>query len=102
MQPQVPDPSAAGAKSESVGAADGLEEAEALLAEKSQAAQSPMVLQMLAGLQAAAVYTDTPNHETNRKLWDAYAKSWSSDEEWVRRMAGHLPGDARALSTVGD
>lgn len=85
-----------------VGAADGLEEAEALLAERSQSSQSPMVLQMLEGLQAAAVYTDTPNHETNRKLWDAYAKSWSSEQEWVRRMAGHLPGDLRELHTVGD
>mmetsp|Transcript_153670 Transcript_153670/g.294443 ORF Transcript_153670/g.294443 Transcript_153670/m.294443 type:complete len:367 (-) Transcript_153670:64-1164(-) len=84
------------------GAADGLEEAEAHLAESSKADQSPMVLQLLASLQSVAVYTDTPNHETNRKLWDAYAKGWGSDEEWVKRMAGHLPGDSTELHTVGD
>lgn len=84
------------------GSADGLEEIEARLAEESQAAQNPAVLQLLAGLQAAAVYTDTPNHETNRKLWDAYAKDWAPDRQWLKKMAGHLPGESRELSCVGD
>jgi len=80
-----------------------LEEAEALLAERSQSAQNPAVLQLLAGLQAAAVYTDTPNHETNRKLWDAYAKDWAPDKQWVQRMAGHLPGGGPpTVSCVGE
>jgi len=80
---------------------DGLVEVEALLAGRSQAQQNPAVLQLLAGLQAAAVYTDTPNHETNRKLWDAYAKGWASEEGWVKRMASHLPGGPQELSCVG-
>lgn len=83
-------------------AADGLEDAEAILAERSQAAQNPAVLQLLQTLQTAAVYTDTPNHETNRKLWDAYAKDWSPEQDWVQRMAGHLPGEPREISCIGD
>merc|ERR1712113_887687 len=58
---------------------------------------------MMQSLQAAVVYTDTPNHETNMKLWDAYAKSWSSDGEWVKRMAGHLPGgQPETLQCIGE
>eukprot|EP00929_Paragymnodinium_shiwhaense_P039775 TRINITY_DN20850_c1_g1_i1.p1 TRINITY_DN20850_c1_g1~~TRINITY_DN20850_c1_g1_i1.p1 ORF type:complete len:377 (+),score=91.72 TRINITY_DN20850_c1_g1_i1:60-1133(+) len=84
-------------------AARSLQEAEARLAEQTQAAQSPMVMQLLAGLQAAAVYTDTPNHETNRKLWDAYAKDWAPEKDWVKRMASHLPGGGPAeLQCVGE
>eukprot|EP00933_Yihiella_yeosuensis_P050999 TRINITY_DN48823_c0_g1_i1.p1 TRINITY_DN48823_c0_g1~~TRINITY_DN48823_c0_g1_i1.p1 ORF type:complete len:343 (+),score=52.49 TRINITY_DN48823_c0_g1_i1:29-1030(+) len=83
-------------------AGDGMEEAEALLEANSKEKQNPAVLQLLAGLQACAVYTDTPNHETNRKLWDAYAQNWKSDEDWVKRMSSHLPGPTRELSTVGD
>jgi len=83
------------------GSADGLEEAEALLAQKSQAEQSPGVAQLLESLQAASVYTDTPNHETNRKLWDAYAKNWSTDQAWVQKMASHLP-EGRELGHIGD
>eukprot|EP00931_Biecheleriopsis_adriatica_P006016 TRINITY_DN107484_c0_g1_i1.p1 TRINITY_DN107484_c0_g1~~TRINITY_DN107484_c0_g1_i1.p1 ORF type:complete len:339 (+),score=69.58 TRINITY_DN107484_c0_g1_i1:41-1057(+) len=83
-------------------AGQGLEEAEAMLAARSKESQSPMVLELLKGLQACAVYTDTPNHETNRKLWDAYAQGWGSDKEWVQRMSSHLPGESRQLQFVGD
>jgi len=83
-------------------ARDGLEEAEKRLTEESHAAQNPAVLQLLASLQAAAVYTDTPNHETNRKLWDAYAKNWSPEEAWVKRMAGHLQAPPAVVRCVGD
>ena len=54
---------------------------------KSAEKQSPMVLELLKNLQQCAVYTDTPNFETNRKLWNAYAQSWATDAEWVQRMS---------------
>eukprot|EP00927_Polykrikos_kofoidii_P046582 TRINITY_DN40771_c0_g1_i1.p1 TRINITY_DN40771_c0_g1~~TRINITY_DN40771_c0_g1_i1.p1 ORF type:complete len:392 (-),score=70.17 TRINITY_DN40771_c0_g1_i1:31-1131(-) len=83
--------------------ASGLEEVEAQLVKKSRAAQSPAVLELLKGLQAAAVYTDAPNHETNRKLWDAYARGWAPNQAWVTKMAGHLPGGGpEAVSCVGE
>jgi len=87
---------------ESPVAAAGLEAAEAHLAEVTQAAQNPAVLQLLSTLQAAAVYTDSSNHETNQKLWDAYARDWGPDRDWVKRMAGHLPGGTCPLTCIGD
>jgi len=80
----------------------GLEDAEAALVAQSVEKQSPMVLELLKGLQQCAVYTDTPNHETNRKLWDAYAGAWSSDVEWVQRMSGHVSRRPDDLKFVGD
>eukprot|EP00930_Biecheleria_cincta_P003199 TRINITY_DN104132_c0_g1_i1.p1 TRINITY_DN104132_c0_g1~~TRINITY_DN104132_c0_g1_i1.p1 ORF type:complete len:344 (-),score=72.98 TRINITY_DN104132_c0_g1_i1:563-1594(-) len=88
---------------ENVVVGQGIEEAEAMLEARSKEGQSPMVLELLKSLQSCAVYTDTPNHETNRKLWDAYAQGWGSDKDWVQRMAGHLPGpQERQLEFVGD
>eukprot|EP00438_Fugacium_kawagutii_P034330 Skav216685 [mRNA] locus=scaffold91:137301:139638:+ [translate_table: standard] len=80
----------------------GLEEAEAMLAAKSVEKQSPMVLELLKNLQQCAVYTDTPNSETNRKLWNAYAQSWATDADFVERMAQHVAREAKELSFVGD
>ena len=80
----------------------GLEEVEAILVAESAKKQNPMVLELLKGLQKCAVYTDTPNHETNRKLWDAYAQSWSSDVGWLQRMSGHVARQADDLQFVGD
>ncbi|CAE7195482.1 unnamed protein product [Symbiodinium sp. CCMP2592] len=80
----------------------GLEQVEAMLVAESEERQNPMVLELLKDLQKCAVYTDTPNHETNRKLWDAYAQSWSSDVAWVQRMSSHVSREAGALKFVGD
>jgi len=79
-----------------------LVEVESMLAAQSQAKQPPGVQQLLESLQEAAVYTDAPNHKTNRKLWDAYARSWSAKTDWVQRMASHLPGDAHEVHCLGD
>eukprot|EP00971_Amphidinium_carterae_P321113 6382957-Amphidinium_carterae.1 len=80
----------------------GLEEAEAMLASQSQQNQSPGVRELVAGLTAACVYTDSPNHETNRKLWNAYASNWAADKDWVQKMQGHLPEDVVPLECIGD
>ena len=53
------------------------------------------VLQMLRSLNSAFVYPEAENWETNRKLWDQYAKDWGVDVPWVQKMAsavgqGHL------------
>ncbi|OLP87612.1 putative alpha-1,2-galactosyltransferase [Symbiodinium microadriaticum] len=84
------------------GEGQGLEQVEAMLVAESEERQNPMVLELLKDLQKCAVYTDTPNHETNRKLWDAYAQSWSSDVAWVQRMSSHVSREAGALKFVGD
>eukprot|EP00435_Cladocopium_sp_Y103_P007999 s3036_g2.t1 len=81
---------------------EGLEMAEAMLAQKSTEKQSPMVLELLKNLQQCAVYTDTPNSETNRKLWNAYAQSWATDADFVERMSRHVQREAKELSFVGD
>ncbi|CAE7667003.1 unnamed protein product [Symbiodinium pilosum] len=83
-------------------AESGLLDAEAVLVAQSAEKQNPMVLELLKGLQKCAVYTDTPNHETNRKLWDAYAQSWSSNVDWVQRMSGHVSRQAEELQFLGD
>jgi len=80
----------------------GLEEAEAILAAKSAEKQSPMVLELLKNLQQCAVYTDTPNSETNRKLWNAYAQSWSSDADFIQRMSQDVARTAKELNFVGE
>lgn len=82
--------------------ARGLEDAEEFLARRSVEKQSPMVLELLKNLQECAVYTDAPNSETNRKLWNAYAQSWARDADWVKRMSGHVAKPSDELSFVGD
>ncbi|CAK9014541.1 unnamed protein product [Durusdinium trenchii] len=61
-----------------------------------------MVLELLKNLQQCAVYTDTPNFETNRKLWNAYAQSWATDAEWVQRMSKDVSKPSAELAFVGD
>ena len=69
---------------------------------KSAEKQSPMVLELLKNLQECAVYTDSPNCETNRKLWNAYAQNWATDADWVKRMSNDVSKPANELSFVGD
>ena len=82
--------------------AGGLEDAEEFLARSSAEKQSPMVLELLKNLQKCLVYTDVRNSETNRKLWNAYAKNWERDADWVKRMSGHVAKASDELSFVGD
>ena len=82
------------------GSPGSLEEVEAMLVAQSEERQNPMALEVLKSLQQCAVYTDAPNHETNRKLWDAYANSWNSDKDWVKRMSKHVSRDD--LQCLGD
>ena len=73
----------------------------------SKASVTPTVQMLLSKLQETVVYVPgSGNVETNRKLWDRYAKEWSPQTEWVKRMAGHLPSESgespEKLKHVGD
>jgi hypothetical protein len=44
------------------------------------AAAAPLnAREFFAALSSSVVYADASNTETNRKLWNEYAKSWSPD-----------------------
>jgi len=74
---------------------------ENLAAQEAAKPQNQLVLQTIRELSTAFVYPQPTNVETNRKLWDEYAKSWKAeDEEWVQTMAGHVGRDD--LVHVGD
>lgn len=46
-----------------------------------------MVLKVVQSLGSALVYPDSDNIDTNRKLWDCYAREWGPDEKWVQKIA---------------
>jgi SAM-dependent methyltransferase len=78
----------------------------------------------LAHLQGALTYTESTNIETNRKLWNTYAKSYKEKRDasasgssaqceggggadgrpsdWVLEMASHVSRDASQLHFLGD
>lgn len=62
--------------------------------------QNQLVLRTIRELSAAFVYPEPTNVETNRKLWDEYARSWDHREEWLLKMAKQVGG--RDLVHVGD
>ena len=66
---------------------------EAVLHEKSKQSNQ-MVLNLIQQLGSAMVYPDCSNPETNRKLWDLYAKEWSPSIDWVQQMSSHLPAES--------
>ena len=65
---------------------------EAVLHEKSKQSNQ-MVMNLIQQLGSAMVYPDCSNPETNRKLWDLYAKEWSPSIDWVQQMSSHLPAE---------
>ena len=74
-----------------------------LLERESTKPQNQLVLQTVRELSAAFVYPERTNVETNRKLWDEYAKSWDDGKcEWVQTMAGHVGREGEMLEHVGD
>ncbi|CAK0869135.1 unnamed protein product [Prorocentrum cordatum] len=83
------------------GGVDGREAFQQALGERERSKpQNELILQTVRELSAALVYPEPSNVETNRKLWDEYAKAWDTSEEWVRRMAADVGG--RELGCVGD
>jgi SAM-dependent methyltransferase len=74
---------------------------ETLRSREAKNPQNQLVLQTIRSLSAAFVYPEPTNVETNRKLWDEYAKSWDNDGDWVQTMAGHV-GMQKKLEHVGD
>eukprot|EP00949_MAST-11_sp_MAST-11-sp1_P001209 g1209.t1 len=59
-------------------------------------------MQMLRHLNTAFVYPDAENWETNRKLWDEYAKEWSQSSSWVRKMASDVGTGVEDLACIGE
>ena len=42
-------------------------------------------------LSSAVTYTESSNFDTNKKLWDNYAKDWTPEAEFVQKMVKNLP-----------
>jgi SAM-dependent methyltransferase len=61
-----------------------------------------MVMQVLRSLGGAVVYPDCTNFETNKKLWNVYAREWKPDAGWVKDMVKPLGMDESSLAYVGD
>mmetsp|Transcript_30919 Transcript_30919/g.49894 ORF Transcript_30919/g.49894 Transcript_30919/m.49894 type:complete len:278 (-) Transcript_30919:473-1306(-) len=63
------------------------------------------VLALVQSLAPAVAYKES-NLESNRKIWNLYAKDWQPDRDWVRKMADNLgdewKDDANPLTFVGD
>eukprot|EP00820_Chromera_velia_P009684 Cvel_21353.t1-p1 / transcript=Cvel_21353.t1 / gene=Cvel_21353 / organism=Chromera_velia_CCMP2878 / gene_product=hypothetical protein / transcript_product=hypothetical protein / location=Cvel_scaffold1995:312-1470(-) / protein_length=75 / sequence_SO=supercontig / SO=protein_coding / is_pseudo=false len=53
--------------------------------------KSSAVLDLVRSLGSALVYPESTNIETNRKLWNQYAKQWDPGCSWVQRMNSSLP-----------
>lgn len=74
-----------------------------VLAEKeAQKSKNQLVRQTIAQLSTAFVYAEPTNVETNRKLWDEYAKSWCKKEAWLTEMAENVGQPIDRLVHVGD
>eukprot|EP01122_Echinamoeba_exundans_P002441 TRINITY_DN12381_c0_g1_i1.p1 TRINITY_DN12381_c0_g1~~TRINITY_DN12381_c0_g1_i1.p1 ORF type:complete len:326 (+),score=47.90 TRINITY_DN12381_c0_g1_i1:133-978(+) len=57
----------------------------------SQSPASTTTLQMLVQqLSTAVTYAEPTNVDTNRKLWNNYAKDWGTDVDWVKKMTSNL------------
>jgi len=58
----------------------------------SSSSSSPSsLIKLVQTLSSSIVYTESPNFETNKKLWDNYAREWSPEAEWVQKMVKNLP-----------
>jgi SAM-dependent methyltransferase len=66
-------------------------------------AMSDAVARLVQSLAPCVAYKES-NVEANRKVWNMYAKDWSPETEWVKRMAGNLGEEwnAENLTYVGD
>ena len=73
---------------------------ETLRARELEKPQNQLVLQTIRELSTAFVYPEPTNVETNRKLWDEYAKSWDTKEAWLQGMANDV--NQKELQHVGD
>tara|TARA_B100000780_G_C21042815_1_gene418508 strand:- start:189 stop:1100 length:912 start_codon:yes stop_codon:yes gene_type:complete len=75
-----------------------------LAAAEAAKPQNQLVLQTIRELSTAFVYPERTNVETNRKLWDEYAKSWDSGRKdgWSNTMANQVGSDGTDLQHVGD
>ncbi len=71
------------------------------LARKSAAdPRNQLVLQTIRSLSAAFVYPEPTNVETNRKLWDEYAKSWDNTAAGGEGTAGAAAAAAAAAAAT--
>jgi hypothetical protein len=77
------------------------EQFEEVLQAKSQEGNE-MVMGLLRSLGGAVVYPDATNFETNKKLWNVYAKEWKPDATWVQDMVKPLGMSEDSLAFVGD
>ena len=59
-----------------------------------------IIRNVIQSLSSAMVYPDCTNEDTNRKLWDQYARSWSADAPWVLRM--NSDKEKNTIKVLGD
>jgi ubiquinone/menaquinone biosynthesis C-methylase UbiE len=66
-------------------------------------AMSDAVARLVQSLAPCVAYKES-NVEANRKVWNLYAKDWSPETEWVKKMAGNLGEEwnSEDLTYVGD
>jgi ubiquinone/menaquinone biosynthesis C-methylase UbiE len=64
---------------------------------------SDSVAKLVQSLAPCVSYKES-NLEANRKVWNMYAKDWSPETEWVKKMAGNLGEEwtTENLSFIGD
>eukprot|EP01121_Diplochlamys_sp_Union-15-3_P013500 TRINITY_DN4192_c0_g1_i2.p2 TRINITY_DN4192_c0_g1~~TRINITY_DN4192_c0_g1_i2.p2 ORF type:complete len:114 (+),score=28.84 TRINITY_DN4192_c0_g1_i2:107-448(+) len=65
------------------------------------------LINLVQSLSEAIVYTESSNFDTNKKLWNNYAKDWKKDVDWVKKMVQNLPDGENLLldshlSHIGD
>lgn len=56
---------------------------------------------VLIRLDAAQTYAEPTNVETNKKLWNSYAREWAPEAEHIVKMRAQLPPD-HAVTCLGD
>jgi len=72
-----------------------------LLSPTQQEKQNPL-LHLIQQLSPAVVYTESTNFDTNKKLWNNYAREWTENVPWVLSMKNNLPNNDQSLSLIGD
>ncbi len=63
---------------------------------------SNSLIQLVQSLSEAVVYADSSNVDTNRKLWNEYAKEWHPEAEFVVKMTHNLKDDQIKPDILGD
>src|SRR4051812_33564545 len=57
---------------------------------------------VLHNLSDALVYSEANNIETNKKLWNEYAKNWNKNREWLIKMANQVDRNVNNLKFIGE